>query len=631
MRIKKTAISLLLIFAILASCFIILPAEKVEANSEVIGKGASFYTSGIKDSKERLMATGNLSAWFNIWKDGNRYPYRGGSTGDWSPYGSAQCYAYADNLLRAMVGENLVSGKNYKETKPGVPFNKVNFLKYCKDLPAGSHIRIGLGWHSISLLKVSEETINGKKGIYVYWTDCNWDHRNTIYYYRDTLDGFVSQYNRGYNIAFIRSPLTYHSLSPVAHYYTLKYDANGGKGSIKSKKLQYGVPFTFAKNTFTRAGYTFQGWQLYRSSDKSWYCTNGYTEKWIKDGSSEWGYTRRTFSDQEKIFAEGSYVQGDTVTAFATWSMITSKVWTRLSGSNRYETMEKIVNTSFKTTGGTVVVASGQDFKDALSATSLAGLTKSPVLLTNKAYLTPTTEGILKKLKPKTVYIAGGTGAVSKNVYNSIKSVTGVTPKRLSGSDAPGTSAALALAGKGMWKDNIAIIATNRTYKDALSAAPVAYAKGYPILLAKGGEELTTPVLDALSALNIKKVIIVGGTGAVHPRVERQLESIGISLLTRLSGSNAILTSEEIAKWGVKNGMTLNKMGVATSKNFPDALAGAALCGYNKSVLVLADDTHLGIMPYLKANSSSIKSGYIFGGSSAVGDVTYMALISATA
>ncbi len=42
--------------------------------------------------------------------------------------------------------------------------------------------------------------------------------------------------------------------------YTVKFNANGGKGSMASKTYTYGKTYTLPANKFTRAGYTFAGW-----------------------------------------------------------------------------------------------------------------------------------------------------------------------------------------------------------------------------------------------------------------------------------------------------------------------------------------------------------------------------------
>lgn len=306
----------------------------------------------------------------------------------------------------------------------------------------------------------------------------------------------------------------------------------------------------------------------------------------------------------------------------STSGTVSSVSWKRLAGNGRYDTMKAIVDEGFVQTGGTVVIATGTGFKDALAASGLAGLDDAPVVLTDGKNLSTQARDILTRLRPSKVYVAGGSFVVKDDVLTQIKTATGVTPRRIAGANSAATSAQLALEGRGRWKDNTAIIATNKSFKDALSVAPIAYAKGYPILLADNGKSLSNDVLNALKTLGIKQVIIVGGTGAVSTTVEGQLREINISVRTRLAGENGVKTSAAIATWGIQNGLSANKMGVATSQNYPDALAGAALCGFNNAVLVLADDKAMTNTTFPTPYKSSIKTAYVFGGKSAVGDKT---------
>ena len=62
-------------------------------------------------------------------------------------------------------------------------------------------------------------------------------------------------------------------------------------------------------------------------------------------------------------------------------------------------------------------------------------------------------------------------------------------------------------------------------------------------------------------------------------------------------------------------------MAIATGWSYTDALAGAALCGKQNSIMVLADNTNqTAISEVVAANKKSIKNYYIFGGTSAVGE-----------
>ncbi len=304
--------------------------------------------------------------------------------------------------------------------------------------------------------------------------------------------------------------------------------------------------------------------------------------------------------------------------------------WLRLQGKGRYDTMKAIVEEGFEKKGGTVIIATGAGFKDALAASGFAGLYDAPVILTDGKNLSTQAGELLTKLRPSRIYVAGGTAVVTNNVLSQIQAKTGVAPKRLAGSNSSETSAKLALEGRGRWKEQTAIIATNKSFKDALSAAPIAYAKGYPILLADNGKTLSDQVINALNSLGVKQVIIVGGVGAVSTGVEAQLRNNGIAIETRLWGANGVATSKAIAEWGLKNGLSADNMGVATSQNYPDALAGAALCGYKNSVLILADDKAMDNTSFPKLYKSKIQTAYVFGGTSAVGNKTWNALVAST-
>ena len=325
------------------------------------------------------------------------------------------------------------------------------------------------------------------------------------------------------------------------------------------------------------------------------------------------------------ITGKGNYAG----TASATFAIVKQAVaWKRLAGNGRYDTMAEIVQEGWAgQTGGTVVVATGEGFKDALAAAGLAGLDEAPVVLTAGKSLSKQAEAQLRALNPSKVYVAGGTFAVSDGVLSSIKKVTGVRPTRVFGQTSASTSAALAIAGMGRWGDT-AIIATNKSFKDALSVAPVSYAKHWPILLADNGKSINDDVIKALKDCGIKHAYIVGGTAAVTPNVEEQLKRNGVDLADRLAGANGIETSRAIADFALENGLTVANMAFATSLNFPDALGGAALCGKNASVLLLCNEGADGNLSFATERVAGIDTGYVFGGTYAFSERLYDRLLA---
>ena len=97
----------------------------------------------------------------------------------------------------------------------------------------------------------------------------------------------------------------------------------------------------------------------------------------------------------------------------------------RVGGSDRYFTAAALYNARFPAPQTKVIVASGALFPDALSANVLAGATGAGVLLTDPASLSPATSLAISARAAglTTVYILGGTGAVSAKVQAQIQAL----------------------------------------------------------------------------------------------------------------------------------------------------------------------------------------------------------------
>ena len=289
----------------------------------------------------------------------------------------------------------------------------------------------------------------------------------------------------------------------------------------------------------------------------------------------------------------------------------------RIAGETAEDTMQAIVKTAFPDPVKEVVLATSEGYWDALSANSLAGSLNAPVLLTKHGQLPEQTIAELKRLKTSKVVVCGGENAISNDVVAQLKALN-IEVERVAGNMASDTANDIA---KKLAKSDTAVVATSWGYEDALSAASFAYAKKAPIFLAN----YNTATLDAsniqtMKDKGVKKVYIVGGTAVVSPEVEAQLSAAGITV-ERIAGETAYDTSAKLATKLIALGMSANNMAIATGWGYTDALAGAALCGKQNSVMVLADNTNqTAISDVVAANKHAIKNYYIFGGTSVVGD-----------
>ena len=308
----------------------------------------------------------------------------------------------------------------------------------------------------------------------------------------------------------------------------------------------------------------------------------------------------------------------------------------RISGANRYATAAAMATALYTTglSGGSVVVASGDEFPDALAASYYAGTEDVPILLTSAESLPAETISALKGLGATKVTIAGGTAAVSDAVEQQLKGLHAYaagsnTPQtaflsvtRLGGADRYATAAALATAHSGDYVGRIdlgvtgttcqpvktAIVASGETYPDAVAAGGLAWGGahelgcgnsggGLPLLLTTTGG-LSSAASSALTTLGISQVLLMGGTASVSSTVESQLAARPGMRLLRIGGTDRQDTAAKLAHqvllsragWG-QTGAFL----VVRPDTFPDALAGALLSGARQApVFLAASPTDLG-------------------------------------
>jgi putative cell wall-binding protein len=306
----------------------------------------------------------------------------------------------------------------------------------------------------------------------------------------------------------------------------------------------------------------------------------------------------------------------------------------RISGVNRYATAVQIAEAKFPTGAQNAILVSGQNFPDALSAGFLAGLNSAPILLTDPATLSPETSAALGTLHTRTVWIVGGTDAVAPGIATAVAAMTSTSPQgglitvnRIAGQSRYDTMQMVdqtaapnqvgILDGKA-----VAIVAQGLDFADALSASALSYKDHLPIVLTDPST-LVSQASQVLSALNIKEVIIAGGTSAVSAAVEQSINNMGIATMFRAAGTDRTDTAAKLASWEVANAdFTNNEVVLARGDAFPDALAGGVYAGDPKPILLSLDTNNLGgfTSNYLLGNSASINIITVLGGFQALSD-----------
>mgnify|MGYP002574489212 FL=1 len=90
---------------------------------------------------------------------------------------------------------------------------------------------------------------------------------------------------------------------------------------------------------------------------------------------------------------------------------------------------------------------------------------------------------------------------MSQGGLDALGSATGAEVERIWGESLFDTQMAVYERGAGQWSGDLVIVATGADFPDALSIAPVAYAKKAPVFLVSGGgllPEQKTALMDAV-------------------------------------------------------------------------------------------------------------------------------------
>jgi putative cell wall-binding protein len=305
----------------------------------------------------------------------------------------------------------------------------------------------------------------------------------------------------------------------------------------------------------------------------------------------------------------------------------------RLAGATRYGTAAAISADATLGTPVHAIIATGENFPDALAAASLAGANApSPIILTETGTYSTDAKSALAALKTKgvkAVTIVGGTNAVTETVEDAIEA-DGFTVTRVAGDDRYETAAEIAKAANtksaaaAVGGLKAALFATGTNFPDALAGGSAAYGNKLPILLVNDTVPASTQ--EAISSMGIKKAYILGGTAAVSTAVEGTLIALTGNPATRLAGTDRYATATAVGDF-LKTTLAypITTAILATGVNFPDALAAGPLAGANKAPLVLTASLPEASRAYLDANSSTINRIITVGGTTVVDDATVAA------
>ena len=209
----------------------------------------------------------------------------------------------------------------------------------------------------------------------------------------------------------------------------------------------------------------------------------------------------------------------------------------RVAGATRYETAARVAGEVDRRS--TVVLATGENFPDAVAASAYAASRGWPVVLVGSGPLDPAVEDLFSDGGTRRALPVGGPAAIGDAVLARVRDTGVDVLPRLAGPTRWATSAAVARAHlqslggtvDGVW------LATGEAFPDALSAGAAAAATG-AVLQLTPGDRLDVPgtqddprgVLAAERTCDDRGLVasatLVGGPTALRPQVADQADAL---------------------------------------------------------------------------------------------------------
>jgi len=268
----------------------------------------------------------------------------------------------------------------------------------------------------------------------------------------------------------------------------------------------------------------------------------------------------------------------------------------RVWGETRYDTAVETSKVNFSHATSAVIV-SGEQFPDALSASSLAAAVRGPLLLVKRDSAPAAVIAELQRLGVTKLYIVGGPSSVSEAVVTQFKGAGIVAVNRISGETRYGTSALVAFHVFNMTgKAKAPFICRGDVFPDALSVSPFAYMEARPILLVKPTScprEVSSMWFHLTIKYGLNSVIVIGGPASITTPVIQTLADntySGTLYYNTIYGKDRYETNQKVI---AAYEMPFDVMGLASGETFPDALAGGVGCGRLWGPVVLTKKTSL--------------------------------------
>jgi putative cell wall-binding protein len=276
---------------------------------------------------------------------------------------------------------------------------------------------------------------------------------------------------------------------------------------------------------------------------------------------------------------------------------------TRIAGHNRYGTAAQIIDQGDEAQGDTALLATGQDFPDALGAGPVAFSEHMPLAITKADDVPDNVLNELQKAGVTDIVILGGEDVVGKAVVSELENKGFTVTDRVSGEDRAETSAKFAEYAMNHYgfkntAVNVASGYTNGDGADALAGAALSGQQSVPMLITKSeknaGDAVLAYLKDHAETLRAGDASggattpvtgdsnIFGGPGAVNTDTELDLNEAVLGSGAYNADTGALYDDAQTAIADAKEGAKIIVFGEADRP-----LNGFAL---SKNLTIVGDD-----------------------------------------
>jgi len=276
-----------------------------------------------------------------------------------------------------------------------------------------------------------------------------------------------------------------------------------------------------------------------------------------------------------------------------------------------------------------VILARDDQFSDALAAAPLSKKLDAPILMTGSSILDERTLAEIRELGAQSIYIVGGTVAVSQGIQDSLK---GFNVTRIAGQQGYDTAASIS-ASVGIDPTHTVYLANGSAIPDAIAISAFAAIQGSPILLTDQ-DQLPASTIQALTDRGVNNVVLLGGTAVISTSVEDALRA---KYSVKRWGGNDRYDTQSVIFQNLFNTQTpqsplyftsglVRQDDVSSGKPYADALLTAALAAKTGGFVAMTQPKTLpsSLNYFLLFNKGYISKAAVVGNDSGVsGDLEY--------